>query len=439
MRSRTRWTLLVLAIALVAGGLLWTLNKKRGAGPPRPDLDTEVVELAVYVLGAERMLAGEEVYRPSDKKPFTYPPFVALPFVPLVPLAEPWRRTVFYLLNVGALGCILWLVHRARELQVRPHGGGASPRRVMTFWILVALLSGRHVAAVFENQSHDLLVFVALMAGIDRWMRARDLVAGAWFGLAAAMKATPLLFLVPFVLQLRVRAVLALCGTAVAATLLADLLLPRAGGGLWVQAWIDTFVAKVDPGRAAQAEGAWSAGAILNQSLSGTLTRLTTPMAPAPPWVFDVALGDPPEPVRKGILLGAQLLVLALIAFVTWPPLWRHMPRVAQPGQRLGEAGMVLCGMVLLSPMSSKSHFDVLLVPFAFVVGDWLWRRTDVVVAILLAGAFVGGTLTAKGLVDRELGNLLLAYGSVTWTAVLALLAAAWALVGRARTLRLAA
>ncbi|MCB9870761.1 MAG: hypothetical protein H6837_12965 [Planctomycetes bacterium] len=37
----------------------------------------------VYVLGAERMRSGAEIYRPDDIKPFTYPPGMALMFMPL--------------------------------------------------------------------------------------------------------------------------------------------------------------------------------------------------------------------------------------------------------------------------------------------------------------------------------------------------------------------
>ena len=43
--------------------------------------------------------------------------------------------------------------------------------------------------------------------------------------------------------------------------------------------------------------------------------------------------------------------------------------------ERLGEAGLIACGMVLLSPMSSKSHFCVLLLPIAFCCYAYLHHR----------------------------------------------------------------
>ena len=38
-------------------------------------------EVHVYDMAARRMVEGEEISRPDDFKPFTYPPFFAVPFV----------------------------------------------------------------------------------------------------------------------------------------------------------------------------------------------------------------------------------------------------------------------------------------------------------------------------------------------------------------------
>jgi hypothetical protein len=72
--------------------------------------------------------------------------------------------------------------------------------------------------------------------------------------------------------------------------------------------------------------------------------------------------------------------------------------------------------------MSSKSHFCVWLFPVAFVAERLLrGRRDPVAITLFAAAAFVA--LLAKDMVGRELGNLLLAYGNVTWATVLLLAA----------------
>ncbi len=43
--------------------------------------------LHIYITAAERIVRGEEIYRPDDAEAFTYPPFFVLPAVPLLPLS----------------------------------------------------------------------------------------------------------------------------------------------------------------------------------------------------------------------------------------------------------------------------------------------------------------------------------------------------------------
>src|SRR5690606_14277072 len=84
-RSRL-WLLPVLLAALVAGGWYFGFRAKESDR-----------ELPVYVTGAERMLAGEEIYRRcTDAKPFTYPPFAAVPFVPVTALPAAWQPPVWF-------------------------------------------------------------------------------------------------------------------------------------------------------------------------------------------------------------------------------------------------------------------------------------------------------------------------------------------------------
>ena len=56
--------------------------------------------------------------------------------------------------------------------------------------------------AVFENQAYDSLVLVILLGGLAALMTGRELWGGAGLALAAALKATPLIFL-PYLLWKR--------------------------------------------------------------------------------------------------------------------------------------------------------------------------------------------------------------------------------------------
>ena len=61
--------------------------------------------------------------------------------------------------------------------------------------------------------------------------------------------------------------------------------------------------------------------------------------------------------------------------------------------------------------------------------GRWMGALIFAVGVVMLVGVFVLGTLSTKGIVGRESGNVLLAIGSVTWASALSLLATGWAVL----------
>jgi hypothetical protein len=78
--------------------------------------------------------------------------------------------------------------------------------------------------------------------------------------------------------------------------------------------------------------------------------------------------------------------------------------------------------MLLLSPMSSKAHFFILILPAAIMIRFYLWEQKDKLIALLLIAMFLYGTMTTKGLLGKEAGRAVLATGSVTWCTLLAML-----------------
>ena len=408
--SGTPQRLVLLALIVAAAIAAWFPFRSRPTS-----------ELPVYVEGAVRMAEGEPIYRKTDPKPFTYPPFFALPFLPLTKIAREQHRLVWYAANLVALALIAWLIARlARDLE--PMLGMRT-----VFWVGVLVISGRHLSSVLENQSHDLLIALLVLAGVDAWRRERGLWAGAWWGIAAACKATPLLFLLPLLVRREVKPLVTQIGVATLLTLLPDLLYPQSGGKLWVVAWFETFLSGLAAGGTASAEGAWTAGSFLNQSLSGTLHRLTTSVVTPSGFVQDVALVDLGPTPRRLVILISQL---ATLSFLAWISLRRPGGQRQRGNDCIGIAAAVVCGMVLLSPMSSKSHFCVLILPAAYCMQVWIATR-DRLLGVLLIVWTLLGSFTVKGLLGIELGNMFLAYGSVTWAALLGLVSSARGLTAR--------
>lgn len=402
-----RWVLTWLVGSALVTALVLLIHPKPG-------------ELPVYLLGAERMARGEEIYR-IEPKPFTYPPFFALPFVPLTWLPTAVIEPVWFFVNLVLLGGVLALVIR----QIWPLLAVRSPAERRWFLAIVGVLSARYWISPIEYQSHDLIVFLCVMLAIDRWTANRSGWTGLWAGLATACKATPLLFLPVLVLQRRFRTAAVFVTVMVVASLLPDVVYPRGDGGSWSLAWYRTFVSKVGVGTPAEAAGAWTSWNLLNQSLSGTLYRLSHPAPPVAAQVSSISyvpLCSLSPAALKILTALLQLGIVGLVFAATWRRHRSDLPPAEQRFRHLAEGAVVVCAMVLLSPMSSKQHFCVLLLPIVVCAAEALFHRRDPLIALALLPVLFN-VVAVKDLVGRPLGNLVLAYGGLTWCAVVCLLA----------------
>lgn len=422
--KRSSLWLLPLLLAVMVGGSFY--SERQAAKGDR--------ELNVYVTGGQRMAAGEEIYRRGlDGKPFTYPPFAAVPFVPFAKLPATWHASAWFIVNFLILVAMIRWLHR----YARGDETGRSPPKLWLFWVLTAVFGGRHVVSVFTNQSHDLTIAGLIMLTAVSWCgpkRISGMWAGMWAGLGAATKATPLIFLGLFGLRLHWLGLLAIVGVTVGATLLPDYLFPRADGLAWWRSWYDINLAGLKLGGTAEAAGAWNSHSVLNQGLSGATRRLFTAVeVPDGNFVVGdkghVLLFEMSATMTKVVTLLLSGVVLGLISMCVVYA--KRAVRAAGDGmaaaQRtlgLGEVGAFACGMVLLSPQSSKSHFCVWLFPVAFVVNYLTRHRRDAIAIMLFAVALVLGMLS-KGMLGRSMANVVLAYGSVAWSTFFLLLATA--------------
>jgi hypothetical protein len=212
----------------------------------------------------------------------------------------------------------------------------------------------------------------------------------------------------------------------VTATLLPDLIFPSRDGKPWALCWYENFVSKVAVAAAPEAGGAWARWDILNQSLPGTLYRLTA--RPQNTSQTDVCVVPLSDSQLRFVTFAFEAFVVGIIGLAVWPrriAVWTDEQRSFAT---LGQFGVVLCGMLLLSPMSSKHHFCTLVVPIAFCVVYVLFQHRDRVVLGGLAAVFLFGTLGAKDLVGDGIGNLLQACGSLAFCTLACLIASSWAL-----------
>jgi hypothetical protein len=372
----------------------------------------------VFIVAAANLRAGDDVYRPEQG--YLYPPFMAWAHLPFTLLPGPAARVGWLLLNLLALALMLrwaWRLAGGAPLE------GKNPTRPREH--LAALLG--LTAGVFylqnclAHQQTDVLIGALLLGGCLLLWRGRDLASATCLGLAAACKCTPLLYLPYLLWRGRPRAALWLACVALGVNLLPDLTHPSPSGRPWLGEYAARYLRPLT--ESSHYVGSWGSDIVYNQSLAGAGQRwLLTAWDPAAPDGGLQSRHDTPGPLAlRGIVFGAEAALLLLAAWCVGRPFRRERPADAEgvPPAAL-ESSVVLLLMLLLSPMSSKAHFGVLLLPGfclarAALAGRqrWLWP--------LLIASVVLALGSNKDPLGERLYTLTLWCGSVTWHTLLLL------------------
>lgn len=376
-----------------------------------------------YVRASQRLQRAETIHR-IEPVAYAYPPAMAMLAVPVANLPTEWSIAAWYAVNVLAT-CVAFVC--AWRLAGGPSLVGFSWKWHAVFWIGV-LLSLRFLLAPLENHQTDMVIAALVLVGGCRYWRGNGIGAAVWWGLAAAMKCTPLIFGLYLVWRGRWRPALVMACVAASLNLLPDLLWPQHDGGSYVLDWSRTFLARIGQ----DAPGAWFSDVLLNQSLAGMVNRFATfgwpwssaelmdraALAPSwPPWLMRALVYG----------MGFALVGITMRLWGKWgsqpAPVYAYDPPPLEWNRlQVGlDVGMLVCLMLLLSPMSSKAHYAVMILPSLFVARRIVEQPTRAGL-FTLAGLMITGPLTAKGLLGKSLGDLTLAWGLPTCFVMLALL-----------------
>ncbi|HEU5485094.1 MAG TPA: glycosyltransferase family 87 protein [Microlunatus sp.] len=303
-----------------------------------------MVDLDVYRLAGQVLLQGGDFYSLPGPLQFLYPPAAALLAVPLalLPLAG---------VQIG------WTVAGALMIVAVLHRWGQSGWQ-LSLWstaVVYAVLPVSQTLA-FGQLGILLVALVALdLAPGPRVLPGRRLLPmGVLTGVAAALKLTPMIFVLYLLAVRRWRTALVTTISAGALTVLAAIILPGASLDFWVR------LAHGDTGLG------HSLIYYTNQSVYADFVR-----------AFRLA----PAGAALGLLASAAVVALGIWAAAVW--------------HRAGEIrfAVALCGVasLLASPVSWLHHF-VWVVPLAFSLVELLRRKPPILPTwlIVLGWLFVG-------------------------------------------------
>lgn len=346
--------------------------------------------MKLFPLAANCLLRGEAMNACAPA--FTYPPAFAFFMIPFAPLPMWIRNLLWYAVLVG----VTWLSFSLCERLTRLAFPGPWRQREVRWMRFLALaLSVKFILSVFENQAYDGVVFLFLLMGLEGMAGGKDLRASTGFGMAAALKATPLLFFPYLLLRRRGKLFLACVAVYLGISFLPDLFFtPKGAPPGYFGTWLNDIAGGALKSTAAS-QGMWFEGpGVLNQSLRPLVFRVTTGLGGSAYFHEILAV----------VYLGYLCLTFALLL---------GSARIVNP--YILDGSLVVLGMLMLSPMSSKSHFVVLMLPYmalsAYVIRE---QRMRWIGGGVLAASFAMTSLTSKGLLGKDLGNLALSAGCVT-------------------------
>ncbi|HET9892303.1 MAG TPA: glycosyltransferase 87 family protein [Mycobacterium sp.] len=312
------------------------------------------LDLDVYRLGVRQWLNGGDLYgtlpatHDGARLPFIYPPFAAVALSPIALIPWSAARVVNFSLAVAALGVTIYLSTR----RLLPTGNRQDALLVSGLALPLALwLEPVRETIGFGQINLILMALVAADCLVDkpRWPR------GALTGIAAAIKLTPAVFLLYFLVRRDIRASVVTIVSAALATAAGFAVLPRES----LRYWFGGF---------AGAAGISGSPYATNQTVKAALARL----------------GLPPL-VESGLWLLVAAVVLAAAVAGTWWALRSCNAVLAMV--------VTATAGVLLSP-TSWSHHWVWIVPalLAMVVESVQRRSAGWLVATVLTTSvfFIG-------------------------------------------------
>jgi Glycosyltransferase family 87 len=343
-----------------------------------PRFIKEAGGLLYFPAAAECMLRGETPLHCKTTL-FAYPPFFALLSVPLVAMPV-WLREVFwYLVLIGTLIASLQL---CETLARRLFPGDWTERELAQFRILTFVLSLKFMLAVLENQAFDSIALVFILLGLLALISKRSVLAGAGIAVAAALKVTPLIFLPYLLIKRRFAGAAAFVVVFVFLTLLPDILLPP--NESWhVTIWLrEVMLGPFFSDPTSIKLPFWFGNTPMNQSFHGALARI-------------INGGDQSQQFAMALRIVSGLYVLG-IGIVMLKSL-RHDRLIAVDG------ALLVISALLLSPVSSQSHFVGLMLPYSILAAALIKdRSTSASNAAVLLASFVLVTATSNDLVGRS-------------------------------------
>jgi hypothetical protein len=330
----------------------------------------------VYYFASQEILAGRTPYENSldDWTPYLYPPLLAELLVPFTLLPLPVAAYLWFLLNVFSLFGALRMSARLvfpdkREFIALPYRANNSqqtlpPQRRRLFClkagqqtflsVITLLVLVRFVLDNFDYGQVNLLVCALAVAHIYFWINGKRLSSAIVLALAVSIKITPILLLAFHIAKLRLKFSISCLALIAAITIISFAPFGSQAGDAFNQFYLRTV---------ANGQG-FNLAYHGNQSLQGAIERVSG----------NTEIINPSR-------LHIRVIAIGFLAIAFFAAIIRQNEMVASLP--------FFCLIVLLSPLSWKQHFVILMLPITFLISKAAQEYAPLAKKLLLATLFM--------------------------------------------------
>lgn len=339
----------VLVVCILAGGIYFARQSGTNAEVYSNDFN-------VYYHAAKDVLAGLDPYQSSlgAWTPYLYPPLLAELLIPLAMLSLPIAAYLWFLISAASMLSAAYMSARMPASLSAPLTGerdaeddAAKSARVGRRLSLQAAIAAcaivvvlRFVLDTFKLGQVNSVVAGLAVAHIYFYARNKKALSAIALVLAISIKLTPAVFIVYHVAKMRLK--FALACIAILAGVTAASFLPFEGRG------INAFRSFAN--RTLRNEQGYNLADSGNQSLRGAIARLAARANTA-----DSGTDSRNPAELPTLVIAAVLLAFAVLA-------------ARRARSELAGAAPFFCCVVLLSPLSWKAHFVILVLPVVYVL-----------------------------------------------------------------------
>jgi alpha-1,2-mannosyltransferase len=363
MPRRHRPVLIFLTASALLAGIYFA--RKSGSDPQVYGNDFNV-----YYFAAREVAAGRDPYQNSlgAWTTYLYPPLLAELIVPLAMLPLPAAAYLWFLINAASVAAAAWMAASLASKE----GLGARDERPLIAAAAVVLIARFVLDNLHLGQVNNLVAALSV-AHVFFYARRRPVASAAALALAVSIKLTPAILILYQIARLRFRFA-ALCIAMLALMTVASFV-------AFGQRAPDAFEAFVD--RTIRNEQGFDLAYSGNQSLRGALLRLGVDPGVSP----DREQGEGARQPVGAVMLSLAAMMLALAALTA-----------LRERAEIQAVAPFFCCMVLLSPLSWKAHFVVLILPLASLSAQALARESPHrrLTIAALAVAFLLFNLTSR-------------------------------------------